>query len=952
MTPGPGVASGLPAMGRPFRKSSGSGAYSGLVKGEAHLIQMPESPPPMNLRFVSLVWCALLAGSASLKAGPAEVALGPPLRPLPTARDWPLGEPGRRWVVDAVQGLDEAPGDGSVAHPWRTLGRALGAAGPGDTILLRAGLHYGHSVVTLRATPEAPLTIRSFPGEIAVIDGGRSEFFDDPPGSWEPFPAGGDGEFRSIKSYPLETVSSEAQTSALGHFAGNMVPLHGYRIAGDLRSANEYFSLLKDGKTGEGGGIYCGPGLWHDPESGRLHVRLAHTSQTVLGKENYQGPTDPRQVRLCVATSREPALMLDGAAHVVLRGLVLRGSVGAPLVLRDCANVLLEGVTLYGGASALQVTGTRGLRCGDCAFRGLAAPWTWRGSLKYRAIESRLVSASHWSPPARGNADFEFARCEFTDSVDGVFIGGVGQVEIHHCLLDNVSDDGVFLTCNTAYDGSTRGGPVRVHHNVFSRCLSTFAFGVGHGRQKTIGESDAKQLGAGVWIYRNLFDYRQTVHYQQPGPEETAILTYGRFSGDHGSPGWEPLFIYHNTFLDHDPPWRSYYGSGTGKAMGKGTKRRILNNLFWQEQGLPGEVLPEGSPDFSADGNLHWSVGVGAAGAVSHLQRYRSGAAFPGQKWTEHDRWGDPGFLGPEDQRISASGRAVNAGVSLEKDWPEDRLLAAGDAGAPDVGMIPLDAEPWRIGIRGRLDAFGHPAGNPVAEAPVLAPFLDPAAKESERPKVALIMGYPAFDAPLWQYALEKRGAEVIPYEKTWLAPEEWQGLRAVVYNGDLTRAKMDPNRFTGNDAAAVKAFFDRGGVLLTTLGTAGQIFAGGEGKALLEELTGEPSPLGRLPAFVPTVRLPDHDWVAHLPRGGVPDWAAGKAVVPLPWSGGENLVGGEDGRTILGSRKVGRGRWIHLGWSVAASLPAGRLVSTVEGETAYEAQYQIMEKVVGSVLP
>ena len=89
---------------------------------------------------------------------------------------------------------------------------------------------------------------------------------------------------------------------------------------------------------------------------------------------------------------------------------------------------------------------------------GTNAPWTWRGSLKYRAIEARIVSAGSWNPPARPNRDFEFAYCEFTDCVDGVFLGNVEGVRIRHCLLDHISDDGIYVTCRAGYDGSTRGG--------------------------------------------------------------------------------------------------------------------------------------------------------------------------------------------------------------------------------------------------------------------------------------------------------------------------------------------------------------------------------------------------------------------------------------------------------------------------------------------------------------
>jgi hypothetical protein len=104
----------------------------------------------------------------------------------------------------------------------------------------------------------------------------------------------------------------------------------------------------------------------------------------------------------------------------------------------------------------------------NTACRGLAAPWTFRGSLKYRAIRSRLFSIGGWEPSGNNPSKLRFVNCEFTDSVDGVFIGNAFDVHFESNLLDNVSDDGIFLTANTGNDGVTRGGYVHVCGNRFS----------------------------------------------------------------------------------------------------------------------------------------------------------------------------------------------------------------------------------------------------------------------------------------------------------------------------------------------------------------------------------------------------------------------------------------------------------------------------------------------------
>ena len=72
---------------------------------------------------------------------------------------------------------------------------------PGDTLVLHGGTYYEHLAPTKSGTEQAPITIRSYPGELAILDGGIREFYDDPAHAWEPFSQGAEGEFRSTKSY-------------------------------------------------------------------------------------------------------------------------------------------------------------------------------------------------------------------------------------------------------------------------------------------------------------------------------------------------------------------------------------------------------------------------------------------------------------------------------------------------------------------------------------------------------------------------------------------------------------------------------------------------------------------------------------------------------------------------------------------------------------------------------
>ena len=98
-------------------------------------------------------------------------------------------------------------------------------------------------------------------------------------------------------------------------------------------------------------GVYCGPGLWFNRETERIHARLAHTKMAGLGDRAYRGETDPRKLALCVSGPYgRDALRINGVNNLVIQDLVLRGASGSPLVnLYGSDNVTLDGITLHVG---------------------------------------------------------------------------------------------------------------------------------------------------------------------------------------------------------------------------------------------------------------------------------------------------------------------------------------------------------------------------------------------------------------------------------------------------------------------------------------------------------------------------------------------------------------------------------------------------------------------------
>lgn len=632
-----------------------------------------------------------------------------PMRPLPVAHNRPLPD-GPVHYVDAKRGNDA--NDGSKVNPWKTVNHALKQLRPGDTLCLRSGVYYENVKVNVQGAAARPVTIQSYPGELAVLDAGLRDFFENPAEAWEPFPAGAEGEFRSVKKYrqlrPLEYLRRQVYT--MGNFGDSMVPLHGYQHIVDLRSDNELWTLAD--KLSGAEGIYVGPGVWYDgwlfeivpaPDHQprtlggfRVYIRLAHTNVKGLGANNYSGVTDPRQAPLVICGSR-PALAFEGAGHVTVRDLVVRGSRQNTVEVIGSHDITLDNVTVYGGAPALYVAQTGRLRLLHSAIRGVAAPWSTRASMKYRGISPYLVRCSGVVPV---NHDFEFAHCEFTDGHDGVYVGTVQGMKFHHNLVDNFNDDGIYLNAQGV------GGNIHIVQNRITRCLSSIAF------------SGRWSPGDGVWIARNVFDLRRPVWGSRPREAAGAIQTRPcRVWGEHGSPTWEPLYIYHNTIVNPGNAFRSYYLGGYGGHT-RDTTRRMFNNIYVQAEGMPGLHFPPAAADVEADHNLLWAAAEGPGFKGDFFAEWRSSKEFDESRqryapgWAAHDIFADPGFLKfdsdwrrPLDLRLSENSPAVDAGTEIPETWPDP--LRAKDTDAPDIGALPLAASPWRVGVRGRMDVFG-----------------------------------------------------------------------------------------------------------------------------------------------------------------------------------------------------------------------------------------------------
>src|SRR2546425_876254 len=265
-----------------------------------------------------LIAVLMLAGPMQTllaQTGSGTFASHPPLRPLPEISQRPISN-GPGFFVDPVQGNDDAAGNEKA--PWRTINQALKQLSAGDPLYLRGGVYREQVYCAVAGKPDAPITIRAYPGERIIIDGGLSEFFDEPANAWVPYLQGASDEYRSVKAY-------KNIRDVLGLFGDSHIALQTYWHPMDLRATNELWMDDPEKKLMVLP-LYCGPGLWYDRDSGHIHVRLAHTNLKTPGLANYRGETDPRKLPLIIAPFKSVPLFVDMAKHVRFQDLVIRGA--------------------------------------------------------------------------------------------------------------------------------------------------------------------------------------------------------------------------------------------------------------------------------------------------------------------------------------------------------------------------------------------------------------------------------------------------------------------------------------------------------------------------------------------------------------------------------------------------------------------------------------------------
>lgn len=603
------------------------------------------------------------------------------------------------YYVDSNIGNDS--NNGTKALPWKTITAKVNTLTAGDILFLRGGIYYERFTITVAGTASKPITLRAYPGEKPIIDGGN--------------------ECKALRSTPntlwtlhdADTntyITTGTYPTGIGSVYGYLGPenrgyqLNAYDRLTDLMAAGQNETM------NENTGTYCGPGVWYNSSNDKIYCRLENSAIQGIMSLNYPTNIDPRQTPLYLFGDGAVVTFGATAAFIECDGIEFTYQKNALRFNSGAHDITIKNDYIRAGRTPCYIDdNVYNILFENNKFVSNIPGWiSWTDVKSKRSDQSQI--AGNYQGAAidiQGSSNnIEVAYCLFDSVFDGVNpIDSAYNINVHHNTFIGIRDDcmqigtaayninvynnkmvGVSKACSTDNSGNAaqaNRGKVYIHHNIID-CTTKFrggraknGNGVGFGAQNDYDTYDNQYAGPGVG-----------------DPLTYDGMVWARPFGDHSTPEdvtEAPWKIYNNTILYGRD--LSNHGSGAEyrfEFVESGAYHEVYNNIMVQIHDFRylRDIQIDNSISHSIyDGNCYWYPGIGTAFASQRFQ-VKNGATetdygtlsamrtavkditdnYYAPGWEASGIEGDPGL---DSQYYPTSNNARIGGIDLSgKGWP------------------------------------------------------------------------------------------------------------------------------------------------------------------------------------------------------------------------------------------------------------------------------------------
>ena len=404
-------------------------------------------------------------------------------------------------------------GTGAIGDPFATVGHAIAVAAPGTAINLRAGTYYeGELYPTVSGTSAAPIVIRAYNGETAILDGA------DP----------------ALISATWTAVQPQVYSHAFA-----MTPC--WNVCLRRKSDGTVFRSFPMATVAE------------------------VTTQTSAGHTFAELNID---TAYC-ADGANITVLVPGGTIADYDVYVSRYSTGLYLEGRDF--IYVDGITLthFGGGAfgrGVYVLNSNDILVQRCRF-------LYNNSgVMFKDASSRLVVQDNVC--IDDTADWQFTYCKsealtYSDQVETGLVLATGTYSGRGMVVRRNSITGTFdgseIDPYVAYTG-TRTLETDFYDNTMHHIFDDFCELDGYARNVRFfgnymrgslsGISLAQALDGPTWIIRNaILDYGTSTASTNPSDYAWEGYPFKTNGGPHPEIGSGPTFFYHNTSYTSDPRW-------------------------------------------------------------------------------------------------------------------------------------------------------------------------------------------------------------------------------------------------------------------------------------------------------------------------------------------------------------------------------------------------------------